>query len=456
MNLDKTNSQKVQPTVPGLKLARVGLWMTLAPVLLDYRTPEGTAWAVPLYTAILLVSLAGTAILMLRFSLVAWSQYRAVLAIATAFFLISVFSGIYWGNPLISVLRNAPSLLLYASGLLSMGALMASGLDPRLLWPTVLKAALVGIVMQVIVVQAVVGINFATIRYELLTGAAPLVSAFVVVALFFGGWNLWRSVMAVAHMALVMISVTRTHVVIFFALVVFLVVTARERILQVNRIGVAVLGALALTLTVVAVDAALPVSPIARWVERLTVGEVSHYGYDITEISRLGEARHQIELLRDSPRGMIFGFGAASPTGMDEESKAILRVILGQEQSEWVGSGIGHNSYIGIFFVGGLIGGGLLLLMQLWVFSRAVVITRLLSAAQYRFRNRLMLVAPVGYCAYMVMGTLAAPLGARSTAMMLAITTGFTLWMFSLLQTEINRQKQEAQQRRLRRYLTAG
>lgn len=456
MNLDRANTRKIQPAVPGLKLARVGLWMTLAPVLLDYRTPEGTTWAVPLYTGILLISLAGTAALMLRFGLVAWSRYRAVLAVATAFFLISVFSGIYWGNPIESVLRSAPPLLLYASGMFSMGALMASGLDPRLLWPTVLKAALVGIVMQVLAVQAVIGINLATIRYELLTGAAPLVSAFVVTALFFGGWNPWRTVLAVAHMALVMIAVTRTHIVIFFASIAFFVAAARERALQLNRLGVLFLSMVALVAVVFAIDAVLPVSPIQRWVERMTVGEVSHYGYDLTEISRLGEARHQIELLRDSPRGMIFGFGAASPTGMDEESKAIIRLVLGQEASEWVGSGIGHNSYIGIFFVGGLIGGSLLLLMQLWVLTRAFVVTRLLSAREYRFRNQLTLSAPVGYCAYMVMGALAAPLGARSTAMMFAVVTGFTLWMFSLLETEIIRQKREAHQRRLTRYLTGG
>ena len=452
----RTQVRTEAPNVPGLKVAKAGLWMTLAPVLLDYRTPEGTSWAVPLYTVVLLVSLSGTAMLLHRFGLIAWSRYRTVLAVAAVFFLISVFSGLYWGNPTEAVLRAAPPLLLFTSGLLTVGALMASRLDPRLLWPTVLKASLFGVIIQVLVVQLLVGINLETVRFEILTGAAPMISAFVVTALFFGGWKPWLAFMSILHLSLVMISLTRTHIVVFAAALGFFVAAARERALQASRLAVMFFGVVALAAAVLAIDAALPVSQVGRWVDRMTVGEVAHYGYDITELSRVGEARHQIELLMDSPRGMIFGFGAASPTGIDAETKAVIATILGLKAAEWVGYGIGHNSYIGIFFICGLPAGAALLIMQLWVLTRAFLVTRMLSAREYRYRNRLLLSAPVGYFAYMVYGSLAATLGARSTAMMFAIATGFTLWMYGLLENEIKRLAKEARQRRLRRRLIAG
>lgn len=453
MNYSEGRSKTLPP--PGLKVARIGLWLTLAPVMLDYRTPEGTAWAVPLYTTILLISLTGTAILLFRFGLIAWAKYRAVLAIATAYLLISMGSGFYWDNPVDVVLRTAPPLVLYASGMFSIGALMASRLDPRLLWPTVIKAAFVGMILQVIMVQMIVGIDFSTIRYQVLTGAAALVSAFVITALFFGGWKPWLAVMAAVHFALLVVSVTRTHVVIFVAALAYFLAAARERALKVNRIGMMAMGVGTLVLVILLVDSVLPVSPIARWVERFTVVEVSHYGYDITELTRIGEARHQIELLKNSPMGMMFGYGAASPTGMDQETKTVLRFIVGQQEAEWIGQGFGHNNYIGTFFVGGILGGSVLLIMQLWVLTRSFLITRLLSARHYRIQNPLIISAPVGYFAYMVLGTLSPTLGTRSNALMFAITTGFTLWIFGLLENEIRQQKHKARQRKLRRRLIA-
>lgn len=452
------DSDKAKPsaTVPGLKIAKIGLWMTLAPVLLDYRTPEGTSWAVPLYTGIMLISLAGTAILIARFGFTTWSRYRAVLAIATGFGIISLVSGFYWGNPTEVVLRTSPSLFLYASGMASIGALMSSRLDPRLLWPSVLKAAFIGMMLQVVIVQLFIGINLSTVRFQILTGGAPLVSAFLVTALFFGGWNFWRATMSVIHLSLVMISVTRTQIAVLLAALVFFLAAARERALQMNRLGVIVLGLVSVVLAVIVVDAVLPVSPIARWMARLTVVEASHYGYDVTELTRVGEVRQQIALLQKSPTAMLIGYGAASPTGMDQESKTLLRALVGQETAEWVGQGIGHNSYVGMFFVGGILGGGILLLMQLWVLTRAYMVTRLLSSRLYRVRNRLILCAPVGYCAYMAFGALAGTLGARSTAMLFAIATGFTLWMYGLLENEIKQQRREARLRRSRRFQIAG
>lgn len=456
MNSDRAMPLRKKKVVPGLTIAKVGLWMTLAPVLIDYRTPDGTTWAVPFYTGILLISLAGTAILLARFGLTTWSRYRTVLAVATAFFLISTVSGLFWGNSLIVVLRTAPPLILYVSGMLAVGALMASTLDPRQLWPTVLVAAFTGMIIQVVVVQILVGIDLSTVRFQILTGAAPLVSAFIVTALFFGGWNLWRGVMTVMHLALVMASVTRTQIAVLLAAIVFFVAAARERALQVNRLGVLFLGLVGLSLTVVAVDSLMPVSQVGRWLDRFSVGETSHYGYDVTELTRIGEVRQQLTMLKESPTAMMFGYGAAQSTGMDQETKTILRALVGQETAEWVGQGIGHNSYIGVFFVGGLFGGGLLLMMQIWVLIRAFLLTRLLSSRLYRFHNRLILGAPIAYCAYMAYAALAATLGARSTAMLFAVTTGFTLWMYGQLENEIKRERLEARLRRSRQLQLAG
>lgn len=350
-------------------------------------------------------------------------------AISIVFLLVSTANGFYWGVPFEDTLRLFPPVLLYVGGLMAVGALMASGLNPIDLWKTVLKAAFIGLLAQVAFVASIEGIDLNTIRYQILIGSTPLLSAYLVGAIMIGGWVVWTTLMSITNATLILVSVTRTQILVLLVIISAYVLMARERMLNLSRISLQLFVAFAIVVVLVSIDSVLPVSQIERWVERFTVPETHHGGYDVTEITRAGESGRQIELLKAHPVSMLIGYGVAHPTGMTDEARAIAIMLVGSA-GDYIGTGFGHNHYVGTVFVGGFLAGGALLLSQIWASLRALTLIRFMSSVTRRRQFRWLISAPLAVIAYMGFGLLAGTLYSRSYALMFAVSIGFTLWIY--------------------------
>lgn len=94
----------------------------------------------------------------------------------------------------------------------------------------------------------------------------------------------------------------------------------------------------------------------ARWITRL--GSSDRIGFDLTGATRIAEATYQIQRLAQDSLGLFFGFGHAAETYFAGPAAKLVASVLGASGADYSGHGYGHNFYVGLVYVGGLLFGG--------------------------------------------------------------------------------------------------
>lgn len=424
----ETSKQK-----PATELAGTDkLWvvMLLAPVAMDYRFDDNVTGSIGLYSTVLGLNLFGAWRLVDRYGLPVGNAISATLVVGIVFVVTALAGGVVNGSDLVSLLRTGSAIMVYVIVIIGIAALSRSDVHPAAVWRIAMGMAAAGLVFQVMMVALFRGLNFATLRYEVLTGGTPALSALAIVAIVYGGWRFRYLAYSALLAFLVFISITRTHLLVTGVTLLVLVLAAPFRALTQHSLARALQIAPLVLLAVVAVDAVFPVSQLDRWWDRLVTERNMHRGIDITEMTRVSEATYQFRQLEESTVGLLIGFGPAAQTRFDDQAAALVNYFIGNNYGvNWRGGGFGHNNYIGTIYVGGLIAGTLLLLSQFLALAQVPGLLRQLGRMQRGEERLLLMSIPAALVGYMALGLLSGTMGARSSAALLAASMAMVWWL---------------------------
>lgn len=417
----------VVPLRAGDKLA---LTFVLAPAVIDYRFENPNGFTLGFYGLLTVLALFGSLSLVKCYGLKAGSWSNKVALVAFLFLLETSLVGMMRGQTFFAVFRAMPPVLFFPLGLLAISALQNSGQDCRAVWRHVVRASVIALFVQLAMAIFVRGVDLATVRYQVLSGAAPLLTGYAVWALFFGGLSAATMGVIVLHVSVILLSVTRTQVAIGAAAALAAVIGSKGQALNLRRLGPALLGTMVLLLGIVGVGSVLPGAPLERWAYRLFEVQGAHHGLDITAVTREGEARYQMSQISSSTSGALFGFGLAAPTKFDSAAQQLVYLILGRKYADWNESGIGHNNYVGTVFVGGLLFGGALIFMQAVALWQALVGIGRMVRPTLMPRFGVLIAAPLAYISYLAFGMLGGTLAVRSMSMFMGITLALACWVY--------------------------
>lgn len=258
-------------------------------------------------------------------------------------------------------------------------------------------------------------LDVGTVRYQILSGATPIIFSYAVAAIV-TEHRRYFYIALILSLGVVFVSVTRTYLIVFFAAFCAGIYTSGFGL---NKIFKIALGA------VVAVLLGYLVAPdlFDRWFLRLFEGG-NEYGVDLTAATRMAEADYQVSLLLESFSSLFFGYGISAETYFSGVYAEIITIILGPN-FVYTGHGYGHNLYLGMVYVGGLLFGGCAALWFVTGCLLKIIKSRGLFYKLVNEEKRFMLVwGASSVFAYIVYGMFAAPFGDRSMSFFYGIVLG--------------------------------
>lgn len=401
----------------------IAFYAFLLPIAFDFRAIEaGQASAMTLQGVIMGLLLA---LLINLWRLAGGRMKPATLAglCATALFVATGWLvGLTRGQQVYEIFRNSLPLVTFALGLLSVDFLSRSSMSWRQFWIAVLTVALLATLVRIGLVLGR-GANLALVRYQILSGASPLLSGYLASLLLFGGWNLRAGLTSAAHLLAVLLSITRTQLLIFVVDIMVLVAVAGRTVLMSRRLWSSAAAASVIGVLLLATSPVLPGDPMTQWLFRL-VGHERQVGADITAITREAEIAYQIAQLADECF-LPVGCGLGAFTTIDPHAAARAYLITGEGGIRYGYTGFGHNTPISLIYLGGFAGVPLLLFGVASAWTAVRVLLRTVRGGEPHLPASVGL-AVIGYYVYSLLGGV---FGDRQYALFLGVSTGFTFWL---------------------------
>lgn len=204
------------------------------------------------------------------------------------------------------------------------------------------------------------GIDLSKTRYEVLSGANIPCIAVIAVGL---AQRLSRMdlVVVLLNLAVSLLSVTRSLVIVLGVQVAMVIVARPSTLFRRSTLRAAALFA-AIVLVVVALDFAAGTGLTARWTERLFLAH--KLGADPSALLRIAETKYMWDRFTTSPVTIVFGNGLAAITSAIGREDVEVAMLVGRGSAVIHMIGIGHENYVSILYVAGLLGGGGLLVVQ--------------------------------------------------------------------------------------------
>jgi hypothetical protein len=407
--------------------------MVLGPAIVDYRFGDPNATTLSIYAVLTSISVAGTVILISNAGLLRRSSINSSAGAGLVFALSATGVGLLRGQNVMDVVRAAPSLFLYVNGLAAMSALAAAGADARSVWRHIVVAIVLSIFVQLGAVFLGRTVNFNEVRFEVLSTSVPVVTGWAISLPFFGGVTLLSMAIVVLHICVIMLSVTRSEIVIAATPTLALLIATQGQILKRPGVIQRILVVIVVAVFATSAGSLMPGSPLQRWEKRVFDDRKAFGGVDITALTRAGEARFQLDRLQESTPGLLFGYGIAAPTAFDGATAVLVNEIIGSN-GDFTETGIGHNNYVGVIFVGGILAGGWLLFTQaVGAFKALIVLSRLSSPKLFDCYGRLS-GAVLSYMALLAYGALGPLMATRGCALMTGVSLGLVLWVYEATQ----------------------
>ncbi len=329
------------------------------------------------------------------------------------FVLVAFSTGLFSGQTLPQMFALATPSFIYISSAYAT-ARMVTTTNPSTM-RKLLAVICVGYVISGVVVQRLIGgeIDFATIRYQILTGATVPALGYLECLLLFGlTVTEWAAL--TGGFLVVFLSVTRTYLIA--ALVQFAgILPGVSRLISPRLLALALAG-----LLFIAGLMQYGAFGLDRWTERLYNTKTSRGG-DVTLYSRESEWSYMTSAFLRGGRTMMVGNGLAA------ETVFYFPPEIGGGSSRSVG--FGHNQHLSILFTGGLAGGGLLLFLQFLQGLQSVQLLMRLSRMRDRHSDTLFLAA---WGALIIIGVIATTffssvLNNRSWSLWYGLGTGLFL-----------------------------
>jgi hypothetical protein len=284
------------------------------------------------------------------------------------------------------------------------------------------------IVLHVLVIVVTRGtINLTTSRYEVLSGAVVPCLGIIAVGMVVRLRRL--DVFAlILNLLVALLSVTRTLLVVLGVQILAVLFSRPSAIFRSAAIkGIAIL-LFALSMIVV-LDKSLGTGLTDRWIQRITFSQKVHA--DPTALTRGAEVHFMLEHFATSTSTMLFGNGLAAVTSLTGPDASRAARIVGWGSLGIHSIGYGHQNYASILFVSGLLGGGCLLLIQVWNGLQSVAFIR-----RYQLNRSLcdMETAHIGVwggiivIGMLTLGLFGGTLGDRAACIWYGIGTGMLYW----------------------------
>ncbi len=353
----------------------------------------------------------------------------ALIVAAAVFMIDASIVGLIQSQPPYAIIVNLiPPFIYISASSLTYLTLAASEDDlPQFLNVLRLACLAYGVERILVIYFSPGGLNTATSRWGVISGAVVPSLGVVAVALIKRLSKLDLLVLFF-NLIVTLLSVTRTLFVALAAQMACVFLARPSVIFKSATLKGAALIAFSI-LAIVALDFGAGTGLVGRWVDRLTISERA--GADPTALTRSAEVYFMLENFASSAETMLFGNGLAavtSLTGPDAERAAML---VGWKSVDIHSIGYGHESYISILFVAGLVGGGALLIVQFLNGLQAITLIRRIQLAGSLPAESVAHIGAWGAC--IVIGMLATGFfgGAfadRSQCIWYGIGTGMLYW----------------------------
>ncbi|WP_225010220.1 hypothetical protein [Novosphingobium percolationis] len=285
------------------------------------------------------------------------TQFLAAVAL---FLLVGLSTGLFKGQQIGAMLSIATPSLIYMS--IAYATARAVLTLNSLALRKMLALLCIGYVIGGVAIQRLIGgtLDFETVRYQILSGATLPALGYLECLLLFGLMlTEWGAL--IGGVTVVFLSVTRTFL-IAGAVQASSLLPGATRLVS-PRLLLLMLAAVIFVIGLSQYGA----FGLDRWTDRLFNIKTSS-GEDVTLYTRESEWNYMASAFAQGGRTILFGNGLAA------ETVFYMPREIGGGSSRSIG--FGHNEHLSILFIGGLVGGGLLLFMQ---FLQALQSFRLLA-----------------------------------------------------------------------------
>lgn len=349
-------------------------------------------------------------------------------AVCAIFVAVSMISGIAEHNDLAKVFADEIPAILFIYSLVIVAIIAQAGLKPEDVLGIVAVAAVMAIIARIPIIAALYGIDFNTVRFQILCGATPIGSAYILSRLP-AGFRARDWAFAFAQLAIILVSVTRTEILVFAGMAAVLVPFMARRLLRPSAILSFALGGSVLVAAVYGFGTLIPGNPLDRWINRTASYQIGDV--DMSGLDRESQALFQLEQLRNAGIEKYIGFGIAARGGnyAPIEAYEIARGV--GNGGLYVPTGFADETYISLIFLGGIIGGGPLLLAQLiWLWNSIRSVPFILRTNSRK--KTWIVIAPLAVVGLQVTNILGASFGDRSQSVFFGLCLGTVGWITAI------------------------
>lgn len=406
------------PSGMRLPADRVVLILYLATLLFDFRRSDDDR---SMFVVVMGVANLGLGTLLLLMNRqIGRGALLWVLPIGV-FVVAGVFTGLLRDQALYATISRTVPVVIFGLAAVNVASL-TNRLDTDRLISLVAVFALIAVVWKIAFGFAYYGLSISNVRYQIIAGSLPLVYAYGLTGFLVKRRKLVLASLFAALLT-VGLSVTRSYLVVFaIATVAGVTSMPRNRLLAtLTRSGMVLLG-----LAAAAGLAALFAPDVAaRWAQRLGAG--ANIGFDLTGATRIAEITYQLQRLDADTTGLLFGFGHAAETRFAGVAADLVQSVLGASGVDYTGHGYGHNLFVGIVYIGGLLFGlPVIAVLGLALMKARRVVTRRWNVMTEADRFALIwgLSAFAGYLGY---GLLGSAWGDRSASFFFGLAFGLVL-----------------------------
>lgn len=220
--------------------------------------------------------------------------------------------------------------------------------------------ALISVIFRILFILFYAGISLDEARYTIISPALILLFSYGLAALLFGYKKNWFLPISIS-IFITLLSVTRTYLLVYLSIFIFAIFVLRLKSI-IKNIGLPSTVIFGMAFLLIG-GLSITSSFLDIWSNRFTFGDGGVLA-DPTLLTRVAEMTFQIRVLLENNVNMIFGMGVAAETIFAQEFYDLLSMVF-TEDYEYIGAGVGHNNYVGLVYVGGMILGPLFVLSQL-------------------------------------------------------------------------------------------
>lgn len=352
------------------------------------------------------------------------------LAVVALFAVTAFVAGIVGHNALFQVFSLTIPAILFCYSLVFIALLARAKMQPNDFMDILVALAVATILIRIPLIALLFNINFSTVRYQILSGATIFGSAYVV-ARVAAGFRTQDIIFAVIHTAIVLLSVTRIQLLSVATMGLSLFLTSLRTMLR-PKVMLSIVAAVFVgVLAIYSLASSMSVNPITRWIARTTIS--SNAGVDMSTLAREAQVLYEIrQLAGGGTLNKLIGFGIAAKGGNIPELEAFA--ISHGVRGSYVPIGFADHTYVSFLYLGGLIGGGPILLIQfswLWNALRAIAFI-----SKKHSRHILLITPPLAVIGYQTYNMFGATFIDRNASVFLGLSVGMTSWICAIRKRE--------------------